>query len=222
MMRFAKFLRDMRGATAAEFALVLPAALLMFFGIIDGGRYAWEMNKLEKAVQMGTRTAVVTGVVPDGLNSWDFTGATCPAGAINPGDTICAAAMPTLVCTRADAASNVTCNCNPVGCNGLGSPINVQTDANARFARILSRMRVVVNGLRDNEVSISYSGSGLGYAGDPATDDSGNALADVAPIVTVSVIRPKMRTLLLLGGQIPLPNFSYSQTLEDGEGQVSY
>ena len=38
-MRLA-FLTDRRGATAAEFALVLPAALLLLFGVIDVGRYA--------------------------------------------------------------------------------------------------------------------------------------------------------------------------------------
>ena len=64
-----RFLTQEHGTTAAEFALVLPAALLLFFGIIDGGRYMWEVNRLEKAVQMVTLTAVVTGVVPTGLNS---------------------------------------------------------------------------------------------------------------------------------------------------------
>ena len=230
------FLREERGTTAAEFALVLPAALLLFFGIIDGGRYMWAVNRLEKAVQMGTRTAVVTGVVPTGLNSWDFTtsGVNCPgvdaagnptSGPIQPGSTICAQALGTITCTRASAAADVNCTCTPTaaGSGSCPSPLGTPSaTATERFARIVARMRVVERGLSDDEVRITYSGSGIGYAGDPAEDDGGNDLADVAPTVTVSVDRPGMRTLLLLGGRIPLPGFSYSQTLEDGDGAVAY
>lgn len=230
------FLKEEHGTTAAEFALVLPAALLLFFGIIDGGRYMWEVNRLEKAVQMGTRTAVVTGVVPTGLNSWDFTtaGVNCPgvdaagnptSGPIQPGSTICAEALGTITCTKASAAADVNCTCTPTAAGSGSCPSNLGTPsatATDRFSRIVARMRVVEGGLADDEVRITYSGSGIGYAGDPAKDDGGNDLADVAPTVTVSVDRPGMRTLLLLGGRIPLPGFSYSQTLEDGDGAVAY
>lgn len=211
MNRLRAFLCDTRGTTAAEFALVLPVALLFFFGIIDGGRYVWAMNRLEKAVQMGTRTAVVTDVVASDLETADYVDFECPAldadgnpttKPVQVGDQICAAAVPTVTCTSA-------------GCGGGG----FNSDA---FANILARMRVVAPSLRDNEVTITYSGSGIGYAGDPATDDDGNALADAAPIVTVRVQRAAIRALFLLGGRIPLPDFTYSQTLEDGDGAVSY
>jgi Flp pilus assembly protein TadG len=225
-----------RGTTAAEFALVLPVALLLFFGIIDGGRYMWTVNRLEKAVQMGTRTAVVTGVVPTGLNSWDFTtsGVECPgvdssgnptSGPIDPGSTICAEALGTITCTRASAGADVTCTCTPTAAGSGSCPSDLGTpnaEATGRFSRIVARMRVVERGLTDDEVRISYSGSGVGYAGDPVVDDDGNELVDAAPTVTVSVDRPGMRTLFLLGGRIPLPAVSYSQTLEDGDGAVAY
>lgn len=211
----APFLRDQRGTSAAEFALVLPVALLFFFGIIDGGRYAWAMNRLEKAVQMGTRTAVVTDLVASDFNTDAvndaYIGFDCPAvdadGApitkpIQVGDPICAEAVATVTCTSA-------------GCGGGGFD-------SAAFANILARMRVVDPSIRDEEVRVTYSGSGIGYAGDPATDDDGNDLSDAAPIVTVSIERAAIRALFLLGGRIPLPGFSYSQTLEDGDGTGSF
>ena len=209
--------RSESGSSAAEFALVLPASLLLFFGVIDAGRYLWAVNRLEKAVQMGTRTAVVTNIVADDLNTIDYVGFECPVYAADgtptgdtkplaSGDAICKEAVPTRVCTK----SGATVDC------GAGTP-NI-----AAFNRILSRMRVVDPSIADNEVTITYSGSGIGYAGDPYEDDDGNPMADAAPVVTVSVNRAQMRALFLLGGRIPLPGFSYSQTLEDGEGAVSY
>ncbi|WP_095013110.1 TadE/TadG family type IV pilus assembly protein [Tsuneonella mangrovi] len=235
MSRWFSWLRSERGSTAAEFALVLPAALLLIFGVFDGGRYMWSMNRLEKAVQMGTRTAVVTGIVPVGLNSYDFTGKglTCPVpdgsgGTVNKtiqaGDTICASALGTITCTMASAGSDASCTCVPTTQGANSCPTTGTPDATAtnRFNRILSRMRVVDPSLQPGEVTITYSGSGLGYAGDPAVDDSGAALSDAAPIVTVSVNRASVRAMLLLGGRIPLPGFHYSQTMEDGDGQVSY
>ena len=54
-----RLILDRRASSAAEFALVLPAALLLLFGIIDVGRYAWQLNEYEKATQMGARHAVM-------------------------------------------------------------------------------------------------------------------------------------------------------------------
>lgn len=229
-------LRQERGTTAAEFALVLPVALLLFFGIIDGGRYMWTVNRMEKAVQMGTRYAVATALVPHGLNSWDFTssGVQCTSvdiagnpttGPIDPGGNICAEALGTIVCTRASPSADVNCSCTPSAAGSGSCPTTLGTPsatANERFSRIIARMRVVEASLRDEELRIAYSGSGIGYADDPVKDDAGNDLSDAAPTVTVSIERPLMRMLFLLGGQIPLPSFSYSQTLEDGDGAIAY
>src|SRR3546814_13933585 len=51
---------DERGGPAAEFALILPLILLFRLGIIDVGRYAWEINRAEKATQTGARWAAAT------------------------------------------------------------------------------------------------------------------------------------------------------------------
>lgn len=203
------------GSTSTEFALVLPLALLLLFGIIDVGRYTWEMNKLEKAVQLGTRTAVVTQIVPQGLNTEDYVGTTCGSAALVAGDTICKEALGRISCSK--AGGSVSCSCATSPCPADLSDVNV-----AAFDKIVQRMRVIDKSINPSNVTISYSGSGIGYAGDPAVDDDDNDLSDIAPIVTVAVGQVTMRAMMLFGGGVELPGFNYSQTLEDGVGQVSY
>lgn len=222
------FLRNPAGAAAAEFALVLPIALLFFFGIIDVGRYVWRINELEKAVQMGTRYAVATDIVADRLTEADYTAGdlTCPNPddpdtplPVTPGMTLCKEAQGAVTCTKTGDA--VTCAC---AVTALGDDSCQGDDAGnaTAFDSILTRMRVVAPFIEDDEVVIRYDSSGIGFAGDPATDDDGNNLSDTAPIVTVAVNSTTMRMLFLLGGQVRLPSFSYSQTLEDGDGAVAY
>lgn len=213
-------LRHEYGATAAEFALVLPVALLFFFGIIDVGRYVWAMQRYEKAVQTGTRYAVATAIVPSGLNSADYIDFDC-GGTSNlvAGDTICKDALGTISCSKPGASLACTCTESALGtgsCPDLGTP-----NATA-FANIVQRMRVVAPSLNESNVTVKYSGSGIGYAGDPATDDDDNDLSDIAPIVTVEISRMQFRPTLIFGGGVNLPNFNYSQTLEDGDGAIAY
>jgi hypothetical protein len=213
------FLRKCSGAAAAEFALVLPVALLLFFGILDAGRYVWTINEMEKAVQMGTRYAVATEVVPESLKEMDFTGIACPSGTLAAGATICKDALGTISCTK--SGSTVTCACTESGL-GSGTCPEEETGDVAAFDNIVSRMRVINPSIGSGDVTIKYSGSGIGFAGDPTTDDDGEAMSDVSPIVTVEIKSLSMRAMLLFGGPVRLPGFSYSQTLEDGDGAVAY
>lgn len=218
MRTLRSFLRDQHGATAVEFALVLPVALLFLLGIIDVGRYAWAFNRLEKAVQMGTRYAVATSIVPEGLNSKPFVGFDCGGtSTLKAGDKICRDAIGVISCS----GSPVSCTCTPSAlansCDQLPGTAN-----SAAFNDIVTRMQVISPGIKASDVTVRYSGSGLGYAGDPHEDADGNPLSEVAPVVTVQVASVTFRTLILLGGRISLPAFSYSQTLEDGDGAVAY
>lgn len=208
------FLRARGGASAAEFAMVLPLALLLLFGLFDVGNYAWTLNQAEKAAQMGARYAVSTALVPSGLNSFETVGLNCPDGALKPGDRICREALGAVRCTG--SSGTVSCTCARTPCPDLGT-------ANAQaFGRIVARMNAIMPMLRAENVTITYSGSGIGYAGDPGLADNGDPLSDIAPLVTVEVGGIHLRTMTLFGGSIALPPARTTLTLEDGDGAVAY
>jgi Flp pilus assembly protein TadG len=48
-----------RGATAVEYALVLPALLLFVLGIMDGGRLLWTYTTIYRATEAAARCAAV-------------------------------------------------------------------------------------------------------------------------------------------------------------------
>lgn len=191
-----------RGATAAEFALVLPLALLFLFGIIDVGRLMWTLNSAEKATQMGARAAVVSTFVPGGLAATNY-GTTLGQGAVIPTTTFGAAR-----CSK--PANAVSCTCTTTPCPTL-TPINATT-----FDDIVVRMRGVAPTIAPNDVQITYSNSGLGYAGDPNGPD-------VAPLITVSAVGIDFTPLLFqfFGVSFSLPTISASLTMEDGDGPVT-
>lgn len=208
-----RFLFDRTATSAAEFAMVLPIALLLLFGIIDVGNYAWELNKYEKATQMGTRFAVVTEAVTSGLAStstYSYVGVSaCDNGsggttACTPGDRILASALGTITCTSSTCTCTGTC------------PTGSTTRVAARFDALLAHMRRFQPTIAANELQVEYRGSGIGYAGDPRKPE-------IAPVVTVRVNNASYASIVLtpFNGTVPLPDFSYSLTLEDAEGTIS-
>lgn len=203
MSRLVALWRDRRATSAAEFALVLPVALLLLFSIIDVGNYAWTLNEYEKATQMGTRYAVVTNVVQPALETQSYVGVTCGAATLRAGDRICREALGTLECTSA------ACTCVVAPCPA--GPVD-----NARFTALVNRMRTFQPDITANRVRVAYRGSGLGYAGDPNKPE-------IAPLVTVRIVNATYAPIALspFGVAVPLPDFSYSLTLEDGEGATS-
>ncbi len=50
---------DKAGATAIEYAIVLPALLLLLLGTVDVGRVFWVQVTLDRAVQAAARCAAV-------------------------------------------------------------------------------------------------------------------------------------------------------------------
>jgi hypothetical protein len=198
---------DCSGTTAAEFALVLPAALLLLLGAIDVGRYAWELNEYEKATQMGARYAIATNVAANGLKTESYVGnANCPpSSSLGAGDRICAAALSKTTCT----VGNGDCACS-------GNCLTDRTRNLTAMQMIVSRMRVFAPQIRDTAVEVIYRGSGLGYAGDPDKPE-------IAPFVTVRVAGAKYRPIILspFGTTVNLPDFNYTLTLEDGVGTLA-
>ena len=193
--------RDQRGASAAEFALVLPLLLLLLFGMIDAGRFMWEYNRAEKATQMGARYAVVTNPVAPGLASYSF----AVSGGVIAGDPVPVALFDHAVCDDTDCAPCV----GGAVCGSIGY------DPQA-FANLVARMSAMYPPIDAANVEIKYRNVGLGYAGDPNGPD-------VAPLVTVSLKNLQFQPIstLFFGVSVGMPDFRAALTLEDGSGNVS-
>ncbi|WOF43819.1 pilus assembly protein [Sphingopyxis indica] len=204
MIRRSNLWHDERGGPAAEFALVLPLILLFLLGLIDVGRYAWEINRAEKATQIGARWAAATDIIASDLRDYSFaTGDDLiPAGTPVP-----ETAFPGLSCTSNGISASCTC---------LGTCNFLTTADNDAFTNLVDRMNDIMPGIAAGNVVVDYRYSGLGFAGDPNGPD-------VAPIISVRLQNMQFVpiTLILFGGSIALPDFSYSLTMEDGDGDWS-
>lgn len=60
--RFRSLLRRRDGATAVEFALILPALLGFIFGIIEVGHLMWTLSALNMAVEDAARCVSISNV----------------------------------------------------------------------------------------------------------------------------------------------------------------
>ncbi|MBK5264120.1 MAG: pilus assembly protein [Alphaproteobacteria bacterium] len=197
--------RDNRAASAAEFAIVLPLLLLFLVGMLDVGRLMWTWNRAEKATQMGVRYAVATEMIPVGLASYSFT----TSGGIPQGDPIPQSSFGGATCSSSGGTTSCLCNSGAT-CPPLG------TANDTAFDNIVNRMQAFLPELPDNNITVEYGYSGLGYAGDPNG-------SDVSPLVTVRIQNMTFQpiTLILFNTSITLPSFSAALTLEDGSGNVS-
>jgi hypothetical protein len=195
-MTMRHLIRDCRAASAAEFALVLPLLLILLFGIIDGGRFMWEYNRATKATQVGVREAAVTDVVPQGLLGIDYVGQTVDGVTLTQGDVIPADALGTLSC------SETVCTCTAGTCPPAGT-IN-----STSFNRIVARMQTIIPELNKANVRVEYSGSGLGFAGDPDT-----SRPEISPMVTVRLSAIPAATALKF---VPITSFLFAQFTMSG------
>lgn len=208
-------LRWTSGASAAEFALVLPVFVVLLFGIIDGARFAWEYNKAEKATQVGARVAVVTNVLSTSLRDEDYAGQTAGGTTIGAGDRIPAEALGTVKC------NNTGCTCETAPC-----PSSLGTFDSATFNDILvERMAQIHPAIQPENVEVRYSGSGFGFAGTEATGGGGGSATEqmeVSPLITVTLtgLEFKPITALLLAS-ISMPAFSTTLIAEDSVGSYS-
>lgn len=197
--------RDNRGSSAAEFALVLPLLLLMLFGIIDTGRFAWEYNRAEKATQVGARVAVVTDAIPGGLVAASYVGQTVGGVTLGQGDVIPAGALGLITCSK--SGTTLSCSCTTAPCPATLTPIQ-----STGFDLMATRMRYMKPDITDSNINVEYRGSGLGFAGDP------NGM-ELAPLVTVRLTGLQFKPITtLLFTTITMPDFRTSLTAEDQSG----
>jgi len=183
--------------------MVLPLLILFLLGIIDAGRLMWTLNQTEKAAQMGARMAVATDMIPNGLYTMDYS-ATLGQGANIPTDST---GFGSAKCQK--PGSTVTCTCVS-NCPTL-TPIK-----SAAFDAIVTRMNKISPMILASNVTITYTNSGLGYAGDPNG-------ADVSPLISVAIDGLSFKPLItqFFGISFALPVIDSTLTTEDGEGNVS-
>lgn len=200
--------RDTGGATAAEFSLILPLLILILLGMIDSGRFLWEANLAEKATQEGARMAVVTNVLAPGLVSEDYTGKTVGGTTIKAGDIIPAGALGQIECS-----SGSGCVCKTAPC-----PATLGTMDAVTFGKLVSRMSAIDPNISSANVVVSYSGSGLGTAG-----EGGSTSMDISPLVTVRLQNLQFSpiTTEIFRNKISMPKFSSTLTAEDASGIYS-
>jgi hypothetical protein len=79
---FARSGRRTRGQSLVEFALVIPIFLLMFFGLIDVGRFVYLNSTLSQAAREGARLGSVEASYRNSLDPacGALGGPVCPAG----------------------------------------------------------------------------------------------------------------------------------------------
>lgn len=217
MTLLAALLRDRRASSAAEFALVLPLLLIFLLGMIDVGRLLWTTNRIEKATQMGVRYAVVTNPIPAGLSNLaasktSAVGLMAGTNVLKAGDSLDGFNMGSFTYSAADETSDPTCQAAApaTNCTFLG------TISTPSFDAIYNWMKNFFPELKRSNIQVSYSNSGLGYAGDPTG-------RDFYPQVTVSVrnFTFKPISLALFGSSFTLGPISAALTMEDGQGSAS-
>jgi Flp pilus assembly pilin Flp len=153
---------DNRGATAAEFGLVVVIFVSLLLGTTDLSRQIWEINLSKAAVREGARLAAVRPLASVWLQNLDPITTGLVAG---NGDPIPAGSVPDVICSGATS----TC----VG----GSNTAMNTTA---FTEIVTRMKQVNPRIEAANVVITYRHVGLGFAGNPFGPD-------VEPEITVSL-----------------------------------
>lgn len=197
MIALPLFVRDDGGSSATEFAMALPLLIILLFLGVDGGRYIYDSNRIEKATQFGARFAVVTNPAASDLAGIDYVGQTVGGVTLTQGDRIPAAALTAFDCTT-------------TGCT------NGHTLDTTAFGNIVAHMQLIMPDLKSANVTVSYQGSGLGYAGDPSG-------MQIAPLVTIKVSgmtwEPVSGFMLL---KATYPSISTTLSAEDSVGSQSY
>lgn len=196
-----RLLRDERGISSVEFAMVAVVFLMIVFSIIDFCMLLWESNMAAYATRVGARTAVVNNIVSIKLRTLDGTQYTKIGTSI----------------PVADFPASIP---NPMYCtsSGCGADPNGGLDAAdldmAAFRTIADSMEQVDKRIKDGNIVIKYEHVGLGLAGNPAGPD-------IDPMITVSLrgiqhnfVSP---ALLMLPDSILMPPFATTLSGEDGQ-----
>ncbi len=200
--------RDQSGSTMIEFTIVMLLFLLVTFGLVEFGHMFWQYNSATKAAQLGARLAAVSNPVWSELVNLEDTGT--PGAAWETAYTVTcdgagedctslgageydAEAMDCLVFGRSAGSPPCDTECDPAGVDAY------EAGMCDRFGRI-----------QPDNVVVTYSHTGLGFAGRPGGP---------VPTVTLQLTGLNFEFLALgdlLGLQdIAMPPFTVTMTGED-------
>jgi Flp pilus assembly protein TadG len=191
--RHCGFIRDERAGATVEFVAVMPVFLLTAIFAMEVAIAILWVGTAEKAAQLGARLAVVSTRV--------VAATTCPT----------VTGLPTTNCLAPGFVYGQQCNigaCVPF-CTATAN-CTCTNCGTAEFTTIVTRMRGILSQIQAQNVSISYTYVGLGYAGGP-----------VVPSVTVTISGVQMGGIMtaifakFVTGLTTLPPVSVTLTGED-------
>ncbi len=198
---------DQSGTTVIEFTIVVLLFFLLTFGITEFGYMFWQYNSASKAAQVGARLAAVSNPVWGGLPTLTSSGTlggpwntaynvtcdgaseTCSGSHTGGYD---ATAMQCLVFGRSQSSPPCDTLCAETGIDGEAGICD-------RFSRVAPA-----------NVSISYSHTGLGFAGRPGGP---------VPTITLQLTGLQFQFYALSSlmglGPVTMPPFTVTMTGED-------
>ncbi len=180
------FLADKSGAVIVEFALLSFTLILMTVAIIDLSMLYWQEHRIEKAMALGARIAVVSDPVAKEIVDFD-----CKTAAIGFG----------VACSDPGAGTMPTTVCNGVTqtCTGGFSYSSSAMDT------ILLRMQEIYPLIQRENLTIKYEDTNLGFAGRPTP----------VPSVTITAVNMIANLLILndLMGFTPFDLGTFTTTL---------
>jgi hypothetical protein len=196
---------DTDGAAFLEFTAFAGMFFTLLFGVIEFSLAFYQWNAGTKAVQVGARLAAVSDPVANQLavENWDVPG-------YNPGQEVAIADGFTIVCTGAgggsctgDGGYNADAMDTLVFGRGNSGPDCDGQAPNIGMCNMFGR-------IAPENVRITYTYTGLGYAGRPGGP---------VPTIRVELVNIPFQFLFLAGlmgfGEIEIPGLASTMTGED-------
>ncbi len=153
------FLKDEGGGPLAEFTLVIFLLMSMTMALVDFSRAVWQWNAAQKATQVAARIAVVRDPLYLPIK-YHFDCDPQPPAAVLGELCLDNDADPPSVRPKCDFGTVV---CNQLGCDGQA----YEPDQAQQFAEIHNAMLLAYPYLENDEVSITYTPTELGFVGKP-------------------------------------------------------
>ena len=201
---------DERGAVLVEVAVVMTIMLVFLLGSIEFLFVFYQRNAAAKAVQIGLRLAAVSDPVASGLNGLSATvlGPRVPEGSAMPDFSVtCDGGTSRCTCASGLCPAELTYNAAAMNMLVFGRGSSSCGDARSFYD---SGMCDIFVRITPANVVITYTQSGLGFAGRPGGP---------VPTITISLKDLRLQFFFLRGlaafDDLQMPPLTTSMTAED-------